>query len=126
MDIKLSTVDFDLDVTNGNVTLVSDYDAIAQHLSIRLQTFLGEWFLDSQIGVPYFEEIFIKNPNKLVVETRFRQVIEGTPGIDSIVGFNYNFNGSTRALSVSFEAKLTTGSTESFEFTELILPVSLF
>lgn len=120
MDIKLDLTG-DLDVTNGEVTLTDGTEAIAQDMTIRLKTFLGEWFLDQRIGLPYFQSILIKNPNLPVIQTIFRQAILETTGIVDISDFEFNFDTSVRQLSISFEAKTEDLDTFIFEFSELIL-----
>lgn len=120
MDIKLDVFG-DVDFTDNEISLVTETDAIAQHLRIRLRTFLGEWFLDTRIGMPYFEEFLVKNPNRLVMDARLREAILETPGIASLTSINYELDGFTRALSISFEAVLVSGTNYNFTFSELIL-----
>lgn len=119
-DILLDT-DGDIDTTSNALSLVTGYDAIAQHLRIRLRTFLGEWFLDTRIGFPFFEELFIKNPNKLVIDSRIRETVLETPGIVAVGSINYELDGATRALAITFTATLQSGDDFSFTFSEYIL-----
>ena len=121
MDLKLTTATGDLDITNGDVTLLSGEDATAQYLVTRLRTFLGEWFLDSRIGIPYFESILIKNADIRVIQSIIRRAIETTDGIDSVVNMDFDFDGATRQLDITAEIKLKEGGTFEFTFSELIL-----
>ena len=115
MDLLLDTTN-DLNVTTGDLQLTSGLAGIAQHLRIRLRFFLGEWFLDTRLGVPYFEQILVKNPGTSVVRTIMRDVVITTPGVASMNDFVTDFDGATRTLSVSFTAVTTSG--EPLEFTE--------
>jgi hypothetical protein len=55
----------DLSFSNGDLLLCpTDADAIAQTIVIRLKTFLGEWFLDENRGLPYLTQIFGKKLNE--------------------------------------------------------------
>jgi hypothetical protein len=119
-DIKLNN-DGDLDLTGNALSLVLDYPAIAQHLRIRLRTFLGEWFLDTRVGMPYFEEFFIKNPNKLILDTRIRECVLGTPGIVGLGKIIYDLDPTTRELDISFTGTLQNGSDFNFTFSEFII-----
>lgn len=119
-DLKMD-LDGDLDVTDGEVTLVIDEEAIAQHLKIRLRTYRGEWFLDTREGIPYKEFILVKNPNRLIVESIFREVIVGTPGIKSLNSFSLDIDGTTRALTLSFTATFDNGLPLVFE--ELLINI---
>jgi hypothetical protein len=120
MDILLNSLG-DIDVTNNEIILVTENDAIAQHLSIRLKTFLGEWFLNTNIGMPYFEEFLVKSPNKLVLDSRIREAVLETPGIVSVDSIEYSLDPVTRALSIAFTATLDSGTSFNFTFSEFII-----
>lgn len=57
---------------------------IAQRVTIRLRTFLGEWFLDETIGVPYFQEILGGKGVEGAASAIFRSVVENTDGVNSL------------------------------------------
>lgn len=116
-DIELDSVTGDLLLTNGDLTLVSDIDAIGQHLKQRLSFFLGEWFLDNGAGVPYFQLILVKNPNFALVETVLRNVVLETPGITVLNTFNFSFNARTRGLGIEVVAETINGT---LNFSEII------
>ena len=120
MDLKLD-LNGDLDVTDGDVTLLEGQDAIAQNIVTRLRTFLGEWFLDQRIGVPYFESILIKNADVRVIESILRRTITTTDGVDTVDNLTFDFDGVIRKLDVTAEITLLEGGTFTFEFEELIL-----
>lgn len=85
--------------------------AIIQRLRVRISFFLGEWFLDTNQGVPYRERVFIKNPKPPVVDSTFRQIISTTPGVMSVPTCRLGvINGHTRAANLNFIAKLSDGS----------------
>jgi hypothetical protein len=100
-DLQLAT-DHDLDLAAGDLILVTGVDAIAQDLDIRLNTFKGEWFLDTRIGVPYFQEILGEKPRLVALKGIFREAILLTPGVQSISDFVLSYDGPTRVLSLSF------------------------
>ena len=53
----------------GDISLT---DSVRQAVRIRLLWFFNEWRFAPQFGVPYFEEILIKNPNSLRVRNIIR------------------------------------------------------
>jgi len=116
MDLKLQTIDHDLDVSTGDVEILTGREAVSQNLRIRLQFFLAEWFLDARIGIPYYEKILVKNPGTNVVRSIFRQAITTTPGIAELVSLATDYDGTTRTLSITFTAKTT--DDEILEFSE--------
>jgi hypothetical protein len=108
-DLKLDPVTHDLDISSGGIELVSGVDAIVQRLRIRYQFFLGEWFLDTREGIPYFEKILVKNPNRSEVIAILRQVAETTPGIAEVDRFDADFDTVNRELAVDLWARSDTG-----------------
>lgn len=108
MDIKL-TPSWDIAIEDDTVVLVDGVDAIAQDVRARLQFFLGEWFLDRRIGVPYFEKILGQKPRLPVIKAIFRQAILTTPGVLSVNDLVVAYDGTSRRLDVSFKANTTEG-----------------
>ena len=52
----------DIELDNGNLVLTTNDsdDEIIQRLRGRLQLFLGEWFLNTSIGIPYLQLVYRK------------------------------------------------------------------
>ena len=117
---SLEAVQHDLDFTGGDLKLLDGAEAIRQHIKIRLQTFLGEWFLDQRIGIPYFQSILVKNPNTNAVRVIFNAAILTTPGVETLQELELDFDSPTRRLDVSFKALLT-DSEEPLVFDEFFI-----
>lgn len=96
-DFRLDA-DGDLSLEEGDFTLIAGAEAVASALKARLQTFLGEYFLDSSIGVPYFTEVFGKPPAPRV-EAVFREAILGTPGVAALQSLKLTREGRTLRLA---------------------------
>jgi hypothetical protein len=116
-DIKLNVEGNDIDLSSIGLELVDGTDAIAQHLLIRLRFVQGEYFLDTRRGIPYFEDILIKNPDLLAIRAIFREAIRETPGVISITRFDMFVNTATRRLRTDFTVLVTT-QTEPLDFSE--------
>lgn len=110
----------DLKLTNGQLSLVDGTEAIAQHLRNRLRFFLGEWFLDQRQGLPFFREIFVKNPDRQVIRTIFRRTIRETPGIATMARFELTID-TTRSARLTFVALLDEPGADPLEFSDFIL-----
>lgn len=121
-DILLDRATGDVDLTNG-IELVDDVEAIAQQIYIRLRTFLGEWFLDTRIGVPYFQKIIGKKRSQAQTDLIFRRSIQTTPGIASVTELTQTFDAATRELRIAFRAVTTTGVPISFS-EAFVLPLT--
>jgi len=105
---------------DGDLEIITGLDAIRQDLTLRLQTFRGEWFLDERVGIPYFQDILVKSPDINVIRSIFREAILTTDGVVAIDDLTLDYEGATRKLSISFSAQTTSG-TLTFE-RELIIP----
>ena len=105
----------DLLIDGGDLSIVRDGDALVQQLAIDFQFFKGEWFLDVRLGVPYFQEVLIKNPDLVAVNGIFRQVLEQSPAVNSIEEFNSDFDAATRKLSVTFTVRTVDGQIVIFD-----------
>jgi len=114
--------DLYLDPT-GQLILVDALEAIAQQLRIRLQFFRGDWFLDRRQGMPYFEQVFIKNPSRALLETIFRRAILDTPNVESLDSFVLNLDRSTRRTTIDFVAVTDAGVLDSADFGPFLVEV---
>jgi hypothetical protein len=105
MDIKF--VD-DLSVHDGDIEFVDEPDATGQRIRHRLLTFRAEWFLDLTFGVPYREQIFVKNPRQEVIGAILRaEILKSADG--QITSFSSDLNSATRKLTVSFNLETVQG-----------------
>lgn len=118
MDLKLDN-NGDLDLTNGEMSLVTDGERMAQQIRIRLRMFKGEWMLDQRQGMPYLQELFRRPYVEALALARFRTAIQGVPGVQHVENLQLELS-ATRQLSVSFEA---VGDTEApIVFERFVLP----
>lgn len=109
IDIALDPLTNDLVFADFDFALVDDTRQIMQNLAIRLRFVLGEWYLDITQGIPYYEEIFIKNPNQIQIESVLKQEIVQTRGILELTSFDSSFDKRRRIYSVKFSARSISG-----------------
>lgn len=103
--------DGDLLITNGQITIVSDInEALALKLRNKFRLFLGEWFLDTRVGVPWFEAVLVKAPDLGVIKQIFTQVILGTEGMASVEEMVLDFDNAARELDFTFRALTDSGA----------------
>jgi hypothetical protein len=119
-DFKLDPVTGDLDLSTGDLQFVTGADAVAQHLLVRLRFYLGEWFLDTRVGIPYYSQILVKNPNLAAIRTTYRQAILSTPGVETLERMDLEFDAATRELALDFSARLA-GETVARDFSEVFI-----
>jgi hypothetical protein len=119
-DIKL-TASHDIDFNNFILT-ESALNSIGQKVKIRLLRYLGEYFMDTSKGVPYYQEILKKGISKDYVDVIFIDEILNTPDIVSVDEYESTLDNSSGKYSASFAA--TTSANETFIFN--FLPITLF
>jgi len=116
MDIQLDTNN-DLLIVDGDLVLVDgNRDEVIQELNIRLNFFLGEWFLDVTAGIPYFQTILKKGTSIQTVNGIFIREINAVEEVNDILDFQATFDGESRVYRVDFKVDtiygIITGSEE--------------
>lgn len=97
-------------LTNGDLTLLDGIEAISQEVTSRLRFFLGEWFLNTDAGIPFFEKILVKNPSLPVIGLLLRKAVLTTPGIKSLTqDMTFTYTAATRHMAVAFRADTVSG-----------------
>lgn len=101
-----------LDITTFNFSFTPTLSSyVAQALRIKLSFFLGEWFLNTQAGIPYFQSIFIKTPDLNLIEDVFKTEILSVKDVVELVSFELLSDTTTRALISNFIVRISDGST---------------
>ena len=109
-DIRMQNGDMVLE--NGELSFVTGQAAIAQHIEMRLKTFLGETVYDASAGVPFIQVIFIKSTPIDSVQFIIEQHILATPGVTGITEFELTLDATTRELSVVGRATTIEGDVD--------------
>jgi hypothetical protein len=99
----------DLKFINGDLVLINGSEEVEHLLRANLRTFLGEWFLDTRVGVPWHEEVFVKNPNLARVDATLKQVILETSGVLELQSFVIGYSEAKRQLEIDFAVKSEQG-----------------
>lgn len=104
------------------IQLVSGEQAVVQAVRFRLQLQLGEWFLNLDVGIPWYEEILGDASKTPGVEGRARAAVAAAildaPGVLEILRLEVSLDAPARTLRVAFQARCAFGSTT---FTTLIV-----
>jgi hypothetical protein len=110
VDLAL-TVDGDLALDGPDLGLVSGAEGVAQGIRIAVQLSRGEWFLDLDAGVPYFEELLGRPFDAAAAARAFRSSIARVPGVAEILAVDVEFSGATRELVVRWRVRAEFGDT---------------
>lgn len=91
------------------LAMTGDLPGIKQQVTLRLGFFKGEWFMNEDTGIPWYEEIIVKNPNLIRIREIFRDAILSVTGIREVTFMDLLFSSYARTLSVNFRASTDLG-----------------
>jgi hypothetical protein len=100
----------DYATSTGKFITLTGPEYAAQKIRQRFKLFLGEWFLDQSKGVPWFAQVFVKNPNLDAIRALFRAELLKVPGIIGVSQIESSFVPATRTLSLAYVAVYETGA----------------
>jgi len=106
-DLKLNA-SHQLDLTGGDVSLVTGQEAIKQEILIALRIVQGEWFLDRRVGIPYFTRFLGAEYSETVVLDVYARALRKIPGVKSVESISVEEPDANRMVSVQAEV-LTVG-----------------
>ena len=106
-----AAADLDFDLLTGMST-VAGLDAVVQAISSACGLFKGEWFLDLEAGIPYFEDVLGQTYSQQTVLTIFRKQILKVPHVLQILEISSVFDSATRVLAVTFEVSTEFGTAQ--------------
>ena len=86
----------------GDWAFAIDREGIQQRIGQTLRTIAGEWFLDLDYGLPYFEQVLVKNPNLPSVQDIFRRALLSVKGVSSVERLTLSLDTPNRILRVDW------------------------
>lgn len=101
-DLMLDAVTHDLSIVGLDLAIVRGADRIRQNVLIKLRLWQGEYFLDTEFGTPYIDQILGKQISLGGAVAALKKSILEVNDVNAITKFNYEFNRSARSLSVDF------------------------
>lgn len=103
VDLKLDR-NHDLALSKGyDVVLIDGLQRVRQQIKVTLLTFLGEWFLDNTWGVPYFETIMVKSPNRAEIENVVRARVRDVPGVTAVPNVQVEIDAQARQGRITLD-----------------------
>lgn len=106
----LLLTDGELSVVNGDLATVDGEAALRQDVLTALRLFKGEWFLDTDQGVPYFDKILgQKNISTAELRRILAPVVMGREGVVSLDSCRVTIDNATRSATVRLTATTDLG-----------------
>ena len=83
---------------------------MAQKIRHTISVFLGEWFANMAIGIPYIPgENVEKNMHRRMIETALQVRIGELDGVERFLSFSSTQDKATRKLVVDFSVRIDSG-----------------
>ncbi len=108
-DVQM-TRDGDLCICSNDI---QSTDSIEQGIYIRLRWWFNEWKFGPDYGVKYFENVFVKNPNKMLIISDISAQLISVDGVKSVDDLVVAIDYKARKASIKYT--VTTESRERFE-----------
>lgn len=101
-DLALDPITHDLLITGLDLSVIKGADRVRQNVLIKLRLWTEEWFLDTEFGTPYIDQILGKRISLGGAVAALKKSILEVNDVSAITEFSYEFNRSARALTVNF------------------------
>ena len=82
-------------------------DSIAQAIKIHLRWFWNEWRYGKDMGVPYFEYVLVKNPNRELVISILTAELMKVDGVQSVDDMKVELNTKERKAQITYKVTAT-------------------
>lgn len=85
----------------GSLKTVTDGEAVAQRVRQHIEFYQGEWFLDTEVGVPWFQFIFVEPFDQSTAETFLKAEILDVEGVAEITEFVVSVDKRARSFNLT-------------------------
>ena len=119
VDLPIDPITGDLSPVLGKLIGTTGLAAVVQGVRRRILMIAGEWYLDLDYGVRWFERDRVPASSSILgqkfdqakADYELRRAIMATPGVLSIVRMDIAYGTTTRALSTLWQARCAFGDT---------------
>lgn len=92
----------DLKISYGDLQLTGDENTVKQRIKLALLTFKGEWFLNEDLGIPYYQEILGQKNSLDSIKSIFIDAIQRIDGVKELQSLNIKLDDSSRNILIQF------------------------
>lgn len=100
-DLKLEQ-EGDLMISEFDLKLTTNSEIVEQRIRQALLTFRGEWFLNTELGLPYYENILAEKNSLQAIKAIFVDAIGKVEGVKELTKFEIKYDNDSRALAINF------------------------
>lgn len=93
------------DIIVSDVGDISLTESVRQAILVRLRWIFKEWRLGPEYGFPWFEQVFVKNPNEVKIRHLIREEILSVNEVVAAKVISFDFDKKRRTATIVYEAK---------------------
>lgn len=123
-ELKLDELDHDLRIENGEFLRVRGSDEVRQRIKVSLWHYLGEYFLNTNNGVPWYEQILGRKSDADLVSAILRREILKVPRVIRIESLKAIFLNGIRQYQMESEVQVEAGPGEPRTIANINMPLS--
>lgn len=95
----------DLEISNFDLVLTNDNEGVVQRIKRLLLTTKGEWFLDTDLGTPWLDDILGRKNSLDSIKSVLVNVILKVDSVQKIEDIQLNFDEINRKLNINIAIK---------------------
>ena len=103
----------DVGLVNGDLPVypeqIENLDLAMQRLETALQTYLGEWVLDTSVGMPFIEWLTTRRPDHVAIGAVILIEIRAVPGVLRVDNWTTSYTQSTSTFTASGDVVVEDG-----------------
>jgi hypothetical protein len=102
LDAELDTATGDVIIDEQGLRLIGGISGVAQLIGIALRLFRGEWFMNLDAGVPWFQDILGQKYDEATLRRRLSDEIATVPGVSSVTALSISRDSAARTVSIAW------------------------
>ena len=87
--------------SSNSLSVLTDLEALVKKCEQRLRFFLGEWFLNTSAGIPYFQEIYANSINPALIIGLLNADLLQESDITAVNEIDFTFDRETGKFTYS-------------------------
>lgn len=110
-DLLMSRYNHDLDISSGTSVVVQEDNpqVVAQRVKIALLIRKGEFFLNTNYGVPYLTDFLIYRNNKIYIDSYMKAYINDVEDVNAVTDYYSEIEHDTRHLKITVDMNTRIG-----------------
>lgn len=109
VDFKIENKRNDFVIKNGNLVTTNGDEEILQRVKTRLYRIYGEWFLNQDVGIPWYAGV-LGSKNLKAVTFLIKTEALATDGVRAVIKSNSILDKTTRKVITYLQIQLNSGA----------------